>query len=962
VRARTEDLPGETDRRVRARRLTVPVHFLAKPIWLRRHGTVLLLLAALTWGLLWPFSADLGRGLASWGDPVLQYWSTAWTVHALRTDPLDLFNAPIFYPYPNTLAYTDHLFGDTLLALPVTILTGSTVFGFNFAVLLACFLSAVGAYLLVEGLSGSRLAGLAAALPFGFAPYKLANLTHLNVLNSGWIALAIWALIRLWRGGSWRWSALLALAIAFQGLTSIYFFYAELLGLAVTLVYLLLAERQPWRVLARQTLPRLILGAGIGLLALVPFFIPYLQVTRDLGIQRSLDETLPWSADWRFYISVTSNNLFWSGPLHRFTGASSERTLFPGLVAPLLAAIGVACSRRRERWLFVALVVTGVALTLGPYVDLGQLRVPLPYWLLYEIVPGFTALRVPTRFVILALLGLGGLAGFGVEAIARGLRRVRWRPKSHAALLATALLAVLLVVGPYVTEYRTHVGRTGPVADVVSAPVYRWLADHGAGPILELPLPPDYTIPAYLNLTTTVHWRSVIGGNSGFMPPAYDDFQNLVARFPDPAAIQLLQGLGVEQVVVHTADYPAGWEQRAAQTGGITRDQYHEVARFGSDIVYGLAPDPWLDRLVAAAPAGAAVVLPDVAANSVAQELLSVYLRRAGHQVYGSGAIGYQQFVLPADGHLPEAAVLAESSDPYLYGYLPQEAVLTTNGLTLYRRDPAVLAAVMLSDPALQHALPGSTAFSLRLTADRIAAVTDQPSTGGGTSRAALVAFVNPSPGTVTLQFGATRRQEELPAGLVVYQTSAVPTPATIAISTAANQKLYPRWARLLTTSAQPGLVAVRPVVLVDPAIQQTGEATVVMSCLLLPGAVVSSAPDTTPYTVSLDIYQRPFGAHPDGHYGIWTIVVPPGDTARQAALTFDIEKKAAGGTLDGAWTSVASWSGPPFRNGFKASLVVSHGDQVLGSTLLFEFELHNWQARYISLQSASPLFLPIQR
>ncbi|MGN6359899.1 MAG: hypothetical protein ACTHNK_05880, partial [Thermomicrobiales bacterium] len=116
MRARTADLPGETDRRVRARRLIAPPHPLTTLRWLRRHGLAFLLLAALTWSLLWPFSADLGRGLASWGDPVLQYWSIAWTVHALRTDPINLFNAPIFYPYPNTLAYTDHLFGDTLLA------------------------------------------------------------------------------------------------------------------------------------------------------------------------------------------------------------------------------------------------------------------------------------------------------------------------------------------------------------------------------------------------------------------------------------------------------------------------------------------------------------------------------------------------------------------------------------------------------------------------------------------------------------------------------------------------------------------------------------------------------------------------------------------------------------------------------------------------------------------------------
>src|SRR3712207_7756807 len=46
-------------------------------------------------------------------------------------------------------------------------------------------------------LTGNRLAGLAAALPFGFAPYRLSKLAHLNALNTGWIALALWATIRL---------------------------------------------------------------------------------------------------------------------------------------------------------------------------------------------------------------------------------------------------------------------------------------------------------------------------------------------------------------------------------------------------------------------------------------------------------------------------------------------------------------------------------------------------------------------------------------------------------------------------------------------------------------------------------------------------------------------------------------------------------------------------------------------
>ena len=100
---------------------------------------------------------------------MLQYWSMAWPVQLLRDDPLHLagrfFDANIFHPYPHTLAYTDRLLGATLLVLPALLLTGNAALGLNLAVLLACFLAAAGAYLLIEGLTGNRLAGRARRPP-----------------------------------------------------------------------------------------------------------------------------------------------------------------------------------------------------------------------------------------------------------------------------------------------------------------------------------------------------------------------------------------------------------------------------------------------------------------------------------------------------------------------------------------------------------------------------------------------------------------------------------------------------------------------------------------------------------------------------------------------------------------------------------------------------------------------------
>src|SRR5439155_25406920 len=157
------------------------------------------------------------------------------------------------------------------------------------------------------------------------------------------------------------------------------------------------------------------------------------------------------------------------------------RLLFPGVVAPILAVVGLAGSRRRERWLFATLGVLGGLLTLGPYQYVGQWRIPLPYWLLYEVVPGFSGLRVPTRFVVLVLLGLAGLAGLGVDVLTRWVRsKVEGRRSkvaqhrardAHSAPMpaprpstfdlrpstATAFaLAFALLVGGYGAEYRTR--------------------------------------------------------------------------------------------------------------------------------------------------------------------------------------------------------------------------------------------------------------------------------------------------------------------------------------------------------------------------------------------------------------------------------------------------------------------------------------------------------------------------
>src|SRR4051812_3079349 len=53
------------------------------------------------------------------GDFILHEWIMAWVAHQIVTNPLHLFDANIFYPERYTLAYSDHLFVQSMMGAPL---------------------------------------------------------------------------------------------------------------------------------------------------------------------------------------------------------------------------------------------------------------------------------------------------------------------------------------------------------------------------------------------------------------------------------------------------------------------------------------------------------------------------------------------------------------------------------------------------------------------------------------------------------------------------------------------------------------------------------------------------------------------------------------------------------------------------------------------------------------------------
>jgi hypothetical protein len=570
--------------------------------------TALFLFAVLSLVLTYPLALHLSGAVEDRQDALLNVWITAWDGHQLLADPLHLFDANIFSPYPRTLAYSELLLGNALLALPVTAIAHNPVLGYNVALLLSFFLTALGAYLLVLTLTRSPGAGMAAGIIFAFSSYRMTNLAQAQLLTTQWLPFALLAWCQLMRRPRARYAIILTLFFCLQALSS--FYYGILLALA--LLVLTMLELAP-AILSRPTphtshithhasrtthhasrIASLALAGAGSLLLILPFALPYFQVQHQLGFERSLADSEPFSASLAQYAMAPAGSLLYGRLLPAddtpLAGGYPVDALFPGLVALVLGLWGVVRGRGRSRWSFLVLLAAAWILSLGPrlYLAPGKpagLGVSLPYAWLYAVVPGFKAMRAPARFDILLALALAVLAGYGVAALRRAALPSRLvRP----AVIPVLVSAVILESVVWPAAHAEPV----PVGDAVP-PVYRWLA-HAEGErpttILELPMAFTPGGPQLeYQVLSTYHWSTTPDGYSGFIPPKHGQIVYEMERFSSERSVSMLQALGVRYVVIHTDRYePDRW--REVEQALDETDEIVPAASFDPDRVYEVSP------------------------------------------------------------------------------------------------------------------------------------------------------------------------------------------------------------------------------------------------------------------------------------------------------------------------------------------------------------------------------------
>jgi hypothetical protein len=497
-------------------------------------GTATVLALIMTWPLATGYGR-LGRTLP--GDGPYAIWNVTWVARTLVTEPLQLFDANIFYPHRWALAFSELNIVAGVVGIPAWLATHNPYATHNTALIFGFATSALAAWLLARRLTGSSSAALFAGAAYGFCPYFFAHTSHIQLLMGGGIPLSFLMLHRLADAPSIRRGIELGLALGLQALACAY--YGILAGLMIGYGAIFLSvSRRLW---TRTYWTAIAAGALVSAACVVPFFIPFLEI-QEGGFHRTLDESRRYSANLATYMASSAHAHRWLLELSARFGRWNE-VLFPGGLAIILGTAGLvlsiarpsvvpaggaASSLRETALLYGSLGALTFWATLGPAGGL--------YSLLFHTLPLMSFLRAPARFGVFIPLMLGILGSLAI---------VRLQPRRRT--VAGVALAGLALLELNTTPFGWNRAPVVPSA-------YRMLAQLPKAPVAEFPFYGEriaFPLHTQYMLFSTFHWQPLLNGYSDHIPADFRQAAAVLDSFPSVDVFNVMRKQRVRYITVN---------------------------------------------------------------------------------------------------------------------------------------------------------------------------------------------------------------------------------------------------------------------------------------------------------------------------------------------------------------------------------------------------------------------------
>jgi arabinofuranan 3-O-arabinosyltransferase len=399
-----------------------------------------------------------------------------------------------------------------------------------------------------------------AALAYMLSPYFLQYAGRISVILLPWAGLPFmlaFTILALRRGG-WRMPALFALVIALvSGINATAIIYVGVVPILWILYAVVVLREATWRQAIATALrigvltlfsclwwaAGLLVEAGYGVNVL-----KYTETVPSTSATSNASEVLRGLGYWYFYGSDHLGP--WTFAAIRYT--QDIGLLITSYAVPVLAVVSAALLRWRERSYFIALVVVGMLLSVGPF----PFSDPTPVGgVLKSFMTDTTAglaLRSTDRATPVVLLGLAMLLGSGVTALCRRF--------TLAGLITAVLVAGLVVANnpslfngdtiannftqpaslpSYQMQAITHLNATHPGTRVLAIPGNDFASDNWGDTV-------DTPQPAFLTRSFVTREQQIMGSipTADTLYAMDDPIQEDVANFNALAPMARLLSAG----------------------------------------------------------------------------------------------------------------------------------------------------------------------------------------------------------------------------------------------------------------------------------------------------------------------------------------------------------------------------------------------------------------------------------
>lgn len=485
----------------------------------------------LTAVFLWPILGKLGSHLYSRQDGVLVAWLINWGSSAF-TSGQNFFNAPFFYPYQNTIAYSDLFLPTALFNIPL-LLIGSTniIFNNNLHLIVGSVVIFFCQYLLGKEIFKKEWLAILSGVLFSFSHIHLDYMAHLHVFLMAGLPLAVFFLLRFEKTEKIKYLVGLSLACLYQFLNSPMSGYFVAISLVIIIILCKNMRNKLW-IHWRSILP-LLIGS---FLLLGFFYLPYFQVKNEFQFTRTIRD----AAHFAFGL---------------------EKLLEPEIlfITTLLVMLVASLQKKIDKkWLVISTAISLVGLTfmLGPALKIHDqtikivgMPIPLPYGIAYYLIPGFQAFRASSRFIVLFGFGLSLLIPYLLQNN-RYLNKLKNNQQSKLnwliVFMITFVLWSLRLPKQKIFMVETKIP---PIYEVIKQRPEQVLAEF---PTYVWSQTDKYVHEADRLLYQSYHQKKLYNGFSGFAPPERENLWHTISnQLNKPEVINHLKSSGVELVLLH---------------------------------------------------------------------------------------------------------------------------------------------------------------------------------------------------------------------------------------------------------------------------------------------------------------------------------------------------------------------------------------------------------------------------